>query len=129
MVIYVFVHMVIHVSVHMIEHMIVRAIVNKSAQKRANLRISAPVSRRRSSSLCRASVHLVQFVGIYERLFTKPRPRQLMANDLCRNVPHRPRHLASLALFARATERVESRLNESCRGTPGSSDDQGFAVR
>lgn len=136
-----FVCMVVRVNAHMIVHVIacvvarmsvhtiVCVVVYKSAQTRTNLRISAPVSRRRLSSLWRASVHLVQFAGIYERLFTKPRRRQLLANSLCRDVLHRPRHLASRAFFARVTERVESRLNESCRGPLGSSDDQGLAVR
>lgn len=133
MVVRVNVHMVVHVIACLVARMIVHTIacvvVYKSAQTHTNMHISAPVSRRRLSSLCRASIHLFQFAGIYERLFTKPRQRQLLANSLCRGVLHRPRHLASRALFARVTERVESRLNESRRGPLGSSDDQGLAVR
>lgn len=70
---------VARVNVHMIPRVVACMVVYKSSKSRINLRISAPVYRRRSSSFYRASVRLVQFAGIYERLFTKPRQRQLLA--------------------------------------------------
>jgi hypothetical protein len=70
---------VVRVNVHMIPRVVACMVVYKSSKPCTNLRIFAPVYRRRSSSFYRASVRLVQFAGIYERLFTNPRQRQLLA--------------------------------------------------